>query len=343
MCTAFRSCRRSRRSSTAASVLRSGGRVTRVAGVPGDPIDYYAATASGGVWKSTDGGLTWKPIFDDQPTSIDRLDRRRAVRSERRLRRARARRTSAATSPPGNGIYKSTDAGKTWTHVWTQDGQIGTMVVHPQQPRHRLRRRARARLRPERRSAASTAPRDGGKTWSRCSRRTTTPAPRTWRSIRRTRTSSSPASGRRARRPWDLTSGGPGSGLYVSRDGGDTWKRSPAKRPARRASGARSAWPWRPSDGRRVYALIEAEKGGLFRSDDGGETWSARHATARLRQRAWYYSTLTVNPSNPDDVWFPQVPMLRTHRRRQDASSASAGCITATTTTSGSIRRTRSG
>ena len=113
------------------------------------------------------------------------------------------------------------------------------------------------------------------------------------------------------RRPWELVSGGPGSGLYVSRDGGDTWK-------ALRGKGLpEGIWgkvgvAVAPSEPRRVYALIEAEKGGLFRSDDGGETWTLASGHRALRQRAWYYSTLTVDPQNADVVWFPQVPMLKT-------------------------------
>ena len=110
--------------------------------------------------------------------------------------------------------------------------------------------------------------------------------------------------------PWDLVSGGPGSGLYVSRDGGDTWK------PITGNGLPEGIWgkvgvAVAPSDGRRVYALIEADKGGLFRSDDGGENWELANGSHALRQRAWYYTTMTVNPVNPEDVWFPQVPMLR--------------------------------
>jgi photosystem II stability/assembly factor-like uncharacterized protein len=105
-------------------------------------------------------------------------------------------------------------------------------------------------------------------------------------------------------------SGGPGSGLYVSRDGGDTWKQLTGSGLPDGIWG-KVGVAVAPSDGRRVYALIEAEKGGLFRSDDGGENWTLATADRALRQRAWYYTTITVNPQNPDDLWFPQVPLLR--------------------------------
>src|SRR5207248_1074817 len=132
------------------------------------------------------------------------------------------------------------------------------------------------------------------------------------------------------RRPWEMTSGGPGSGLYVSRDGGDTWTQLVAP-PAPESADAATEDPagkkrcvglpegiWgkigvavAPSDGRRIYALIEAEKGGLFRSDDGGDKWELINENRALRQRAWYFSAITVHPTNPDIVWCPQVPLLR--------------------------------
>ena len=127
----------------------AGGRVSRVPASRAIPRIYYAATASGGVWKSSDGGATWKPIFDDQP--ISSIGSIAVAPSDPNVvyvgsGEANIRGNVAA----GNGIYKSTDAGKTWTHVWKQEGQIGTMVVHPTEPGHRLRRRARPRLRPQR-------------------------------------------------------------------------------------------------------------------------------------------------------------------------------------------------
>jgi hypothetical protein len=112
------------------------------------------------------------------------------------------------------------------------------------------------------------------------------------------------------RYPWDLESGGPGSGLYVSRDGGDTWKQLTGKGLPEGVWG-KVGVAVAPSDGRRVYALVEAAEGGLFRSDDGGESWTRASGSHELRQRAFYYSTLTVSPANPDEVWCPQVPMLR--------------------------------
>src|SRR5207248_9316848 len=130
------------------------------------------------------------------------------------------------------------------------------------------------------------------------------------------------------RRPGELTSGGPGSGLYVSRDGGDSWTHLVPPPPAGSAEAAKDAAPgtkrckglpegtWgkigvgvAAADSKRVYALIEAEKGGLFRSDDGGATWERINPGRAIQQRAWYHSTLTVHPRNADVVHFPPVPL----------------------------------
>src|SRR5262245_8639712 len=110
-----------------------GGRVSRAAGVPGNPNVYFAATSSGGVWRSLDGGLSWSSVFDDQP--ISSIGSIAIAPSDPNVvyvgsGEANIRGNVAA----GNGIYKSTDGGSTWSHVWKQEGQIGTMVVHPKDP-----------------------------------------------------------------------------------------------------------------------------------------------------------------------------------------------------------------
>jgi photosystem II stability/assembly factor-like uncharacterized protein len=286
----------------------AGGRVARVTGIPGDPSTYYAATASGGVWKSSDGGSTWKPVFDDQPiASIGSI----AVSPSNPnivyvgSGEANIRGNVAA----GNGIYKSVDAGKTWTHVWTEEGQIGTMVVHPANPDIAFAAVLGHAFGPNpERGVYRTL--DGGKSWQQVLKKDADTG-----ASDIAMDPSNPAilfAGfwQARRTPWDLVSGGPGSGLSTSRDGGNTWK-------ALTGNGLPDA-NWgkvgvaiAPSDPRRVYALIEADKGGLFRSDDGGENWELVNPSRALRQRAWYYTTITVNPANPDDVWFPQVPMLR--------------------------------
>ena len=287
----------------------AGGRVSRVAGVPGDPSTYYAATASGGVWKSTDGGITWKPVFDDQP--ISSIGSIAVSPSDPNIvyvgsGEANIRGNVAA----GNGIYKSTDAGKNWTHVWKQEGQIGTMVVHPSNPDVAFAAVLGHAFGPNPERGVYRT-RDGGRTWQQVLKKDADTGASDVAMDPSNPSVLFAGLWQARRKPWELISGGPGSGLYVSRDGGDTWKPLTEK--------GLPDGPWgkvgvavAPSDGRRVYALIEAEKGGLFKSDDGGDTWELASANRAIRQRAWYYTTLTVHPQNPDEVWFPQVPMLRT-------------------------------
>ena len=298
----------------------AGGRVSRACGVSGDPLTYYAATASGGVWKSSDGGLTWKSIFDDQPTSS--IGSLAVAESDPNVVYVGSGEANIRGNvSPGAGIFRSTDAGKTWKHVWKQLGQIGTIAVHPKNPDVCYAAVLGHAFGPNsERGVYRTT--DGGKTWKRvlfknddtgCSDVAIDPNnPRViFAGFWQTR-----------RRPWELTSGGPGSDLYVSRDGGDTWeslktpKKKPNDDPDKKNGLPEGIWgkvgvAVAPSDSSRVYAIIEAEKGGLFRSDDGGENWSLATDDRNIRQRAWYYSTLTVHPTNADEVWAPQVPMLK--------------------------------
>ena len=286
----------------------AGGRVCRVAGVPGNPLIYFAATASGGVWRSLDGGLSWKCVTEKLPTSTAGSIAV-APSDPNVLYMGSGEANIRNNVVPGNGIYKSTDGGSNWSRVWKQDGQIGTMVVHPRNPDVAFAAVLGKAFGPSgERGVYRTT--DGGKTWVGVLKKDQDTGASdvaldpsnpniVFAGLWQTR-----------RRPWELTSGGPGSGLYVSRDGGTTWKQLTEK--------GLPKGPWgkigvavAPSDGRRVYALIEAEKGGLYRSDDGGETWSLASGDRGLRQRAWYYSTLTIDPRNPDVVWCPSVPMLK--------------------------------
>ncbi len=285
-----------------------GGRVSRVAGVPGDPYTWWLGAAQGGVWKSTDGGRDWQPMFDKESTnSIGSLAV--APSDPNVVYVGGGEANIRGNVMVGWGIWKTTDAGATWQHVWKNKGQIGTMLVHPSNPDVAY---AAVLGSPfgagENRGVYRT--KDGGATWQKVLYVDANTGasdvamdahnPRilfagTWQT---------------RREPWRMTSGGAGSALYRSADGGDTWKKVEAD--------GLPKGPWgkvgvavAPSDPSRVYALIEAEAGGLYRSDDGGETWSLANAHRILRQRAWYYSTITVDPTNADVVWFPQVPLLK--------------------------------
>jgi len=286
-----------------------GGRVSRAAGVPGDPNVYYFAGAASGVWKSTDGGITWKSVWDDQPvSSIGSL----AIASSNPnviyvgSGEANIRGNAAA----GNGIYKSLDAGKTWARVWKQEGQIGTMVVHPANPDIAFAAVLGHAFGPNKERGIYRT-KDGGKTWEQVLKKDENTG-----ASDIVMDPSNPsilfAGLWQARRyPWGMTSGGPGGGLYISRDGGDTWTQLTGKGLPEGIWGKIGIAIAR-SDSRRVYALIEAEKGGLFRSDDGGDSWTLATASRLIRMRPWYFSTMAVHPTNPNEIWFPQVPMLKT-------------------------------
>ncbi len=290
----------------------AGGRASRSCGVAGDPLTYYVAASAGGVWKTTDAGATWKPIFDDQPDSS--IGAIAVAASDPNVvyvgaGEANIRGNVAA----GHGIYKSTDGGKTWKHVWKQEGQIGQMIVHPKNPNIAFAAVLGRAFGPNpERGVYRTI--DGGKSWQQVLKKDADTGaidvcfdPNNphilFAGLWQTR-----------RKPHELTSGGPGSGLYQSIDGGDTWKQLKEDG----LPGAEEDGPWgriavavAPSDSNRIYALIEAEKGGLYRSDDGGEKWSLVNGNHVIRQRPWYFSTLTVDPKNADVVWFPSVRLLK--------------------------------
>src|SRR5438874_1171286 len=288
----------------------AGGRVSRVCGVPGDPQTYYAATAAGGVWKSTDAGFTFLPVFDDQP--ISSIGSIAVAPSDPNVvyvgsGEANIRGNVGA----GNGIYKSTDAGKSWSHVWKAIGQIGTMAVHPTNPDIAFAAALGSPFGPgKERGIYRTL--DGGKNWQQvlfkdadtgaCDVVLDPNNPRIiFAGLWQTR-----------RKPWEMTSGGPGSGLYVSRDGGDSWKQlEPGKAGLPEGQWGKIGIAIAPSNSQRVYVLIEANDGGLFRSENGGAEWKRVSDHRAIRQRAWYYSTITVDPVNADVVWCPQVPMLK--------------------------------
>src|SRR5438067_2601339 len=287
----------------------AGGRVSRAAGVAGNPLLYYAATASGGVWMSSDGGTSWKSVFDDQPvSSIGSIAV--AASDPNVIYVGSGEANIRGNVGAGDGIYKSIDAGRTWTHVWDQEGQIGTMAVDP--------RDANVAYAAVLGHAFASNPergvyrtKDGGRTWLQVLKKDADTGASDV-ALDPSNPNTVFAGFWQARRfPWDLQSGGPGSGLYVSHDAGDSWKQLTGHG-LPEGSWGKVGVAVAPSNGQRVYALIESEKGGLFRSDDGGESWDLINASRALRQRAWYYTTITVSPANDHDVWFPQVPMLHT-------------------------------
>ncbi len=286
----------------------SGGRTTRVVGVSGELLTYYLATAAGGVWKSSNGGTKWESIFDDQPvSSIGSVALARTNPNIVYVGSGEA--NIRGNVGEGNGIYRSLDGGRNWDHVWKAEGQIGTIVVHPENETIIFAAALGSPFGPGPERGVYRS-QDGGKSWQQVLFVDNDTGASDVAFDENNPNILFAGMWQTRRKPWTMQSGGPGSGLYMSRDGGDNWKRlegSGLPDGTWGKVGVRVA----VSEPDRVYALIEAEKGGLFRSDNGGDSWELINDSPGLQQRAWYYMTLTIDPTNADVVWFPQVSMLK--------------------------------
>jgi photosystem II stability/assembly factor-like uncharacterized protein len=279
-----------------------GGRATGVAGVAGDPTTFYFGAAAGGLWKTTDAGVTWKPLWDKFPEASPAVGAIAVARSDPKTIYVGTGETNIRGDVVvGNGLYKSTDAGKTWKSAGLRDTQvIGRINVDPKDPNTVF---VAALGHPfgendERGIFKST---DGGQTWKKVlfvDRKTggvdvqfDPSNPKVlWAGMWQAH-----------RGPWIMESGGPGSGLYKSTDGGETWTRQSGGGLPEGLLGRINIAP--TSNPSRIYAMIEAKHGGLYRTDDGGKTWSLINDKNDYRQRAWYFNTVFADPKNPDVVY----------------------------------------
>ncbi|MGH9345660.1 MAG: sialidase [Vicinamibacterales bacterium] len=290
-----------------------GNRVPAVAGVPGDPNVYYAGGASGGVWKTEDGGAHWAPVFDDQP--VQSIGALAVAPSDSNIVWAGTGEDCIRSNISiGNGIYKSTDAGQSWTHMGLdRTGRVGRIVIDPRNPDTVMACAVGHGYgpQPERGVFRTT---DGGKTWARtlfvdertgCSDIARDPNdPDTlfagmWQFEMAT---------------WGRESGGPGSGLFKSTDGGVTWSRLSGRGlPTRPVGKIAVAMP--PSNPNAVYAVIETgdgvpwkgqetDRGTLWRSNDRGATWTLTSYDHKVNGRAHYYTHVAVAPDNEHELFF---------------------------------------
>jgi photosystem II stability/assembly factor-like uncharacterized protein len=280
-----------------------GGRSLTAVGVPGQPNTFYFGAVGGGIWKTADAGRTWKPIFDGEPiASIGAIAI--APSDPNIIYVGSGEADMRSDISYGNGVYKSTDGGRTWNHIGLDDTrQIGCILVGPQNPEvvyvaalgHAYGPNA------ERGVFRST---DGGKTWQKVLHKDENTGaidlafdPNNARAI-------FAVLWQTRRPPWNVypPSNGPGSGLYKSTDGGSTWERLAGHGLPSEGLG-RMGIAFSPSHPSRVYLIVDAKQGGLYRSDDSGDNWTLVNNEARLWGRGWYFGGVTVDPRDPDTVY----------------------------------------
>ena len=288
-----------------------GGRVLAVTGVRGQPETYYFGSVGGGVWKTNDAGRTWKPIFDSQPiASIGAIAVAPSDANVIYVGSGEADMRSSISY--GNGMYKSTDAGKTWTQIGLSDSrQIGRILVDPRDA-NRVFVAALGHAYGPNQERGVFRSKDGGKKWQKILFHDENTGaidlafepgnPRTiYAALWQTR-----------RPPWSIypPSSGPGSGLYRSNDGGDHWQAVTGQGLPSEGLG-RIGIAFAPSNPKRIYLIVDAKEGGLYRSDDGGQKWQRVSNDKRIWGRGWYFGEVSVDPKNPDIVYVPNTSIYQ--------------------------------
>lgn len=290
-----------------------GGRSVAVSGVPGNPLVYYAGTTGGGVWKTTDAGQSWSNISDGYFTSssVGAIAVAPSDPNVVYVGMGEHAPRGVMTSY-GDGVYKSTDAGKTWTKLGLDATRhIANIVVHPQNPEIVYVAAQGALHGPseERGVYKST---DGGKSWKKTLYVDANTGSADLVMDRNNPRVLYTAMWDHRRLPWQVVSGGKGSGLYKSTDAGETWVRLEKGLPKELGKMAISVSGAKPG---KVYALIESdsekEQGGLFVSVDGGSSWNRVSKDHRLIQRAWYYTEVFADPKDENTVYALNVTALK--------------------------------
>ena len=288
-----------------------GGRSIAAAGSAQRPREYYFGATGGGLWKTVNGGLSWLPVTDGQ------------------LRSASVGAVAVAPSNPdtvyigmgetelrgniqqGDGVYRSANGGRTWTHVGLAETEaIARVRVHPSNaaivyvaafghPYEKHRERGVYRSI------------DAGRTWDKVLYRGDSVGAIDLSIDQKNPRVVFAAFWQAYRRPWKLSSGGAGSGLFKSVDGGDSWVEITRNPGLPRGLMGKIGVSVSPVDGNRVYAIVESDSGGVFASDDGGATWRRTNEERKLRQRAFYFSRIYADPQLKDRVYVLNVDFWR--------------------------------
>ncbi len=287
-----------------------GGRSVAVAGVPSNPMTYFAGYTGGGLWRTDDAGINWRNISDGFFTSSSIGAIAVAPSDENVIYVGSGEHAiRGQSSTYGDGMYKSTDQGRTWTRTGLESSrQISAVRVHPNNPDvvYVAVQGDRWKGTSDRGIYRTT---DGGKTWTQLltGQNATSGA---------SDLSMDPTNPRilyaafwdHQRMPWTVRSGGDGSGMWKSTDGGDSWTRLTEGLPKLMGKIGVSVSPANPD---RVYAIVEAESGGLYRSDDAGKTWRLLSGDRLIQTRSWYYMNITADPTNADVVYINNAPLLK--------------------------------
>ncbi|HEX7325704.1 MAG TPA: hypothetical protein VF292_10175 [Rhodanobacteraceae bacterium] len=289
-----------------------GGRVLAVSGVQQKPNVFYMGTVDGGVWKSIDYGASWHNISDKtlRSSSISIGAIEVAPLNPNIIYVGTGEADARNDVVTGNGMYKSTDAGKTWTYIGLKDTHmISAIQVDPKNPNIAYVSSLGHLFAPSSQGAVFKTT-NGGQTWKKVlfvDNKTGA-----------TDISMDPkdpsvlyaAMWQVHRTPWKLTSGGPGSGLYKTTDSGAHWTNISKAPGLPTGTLGRIGVAVAPSDPNVVYAIVQAKHGGLFRSNDAGKTWARVNANHELRQRGFYFTSVYVDPKNANTVYMPQVSAL---------------------------------
>ncbi|MDE8652028.1 VPS10 domain-containing protein [Novosphingobium album (ex Liu et al. 2023)] len=288
-----------------------GGRSIAVGGSTARPLEYFFGAVGGGLWKTTDGGTSWKPVTDGQIASSSVGAVAVAPSNPDVVYIGMGEHALRGNVIQGDGVYRSADGGKTWTHAGLKDSQsISRLLVDPRDPDlvyavvlgHPYDKHAERGI---------FRTRDGGKTWKQVLFKSDGAGAIDLTIDPRNRNVMFAAIWDVNRKPWQLTSGGPDSGLWKSSDGGETWSEITRNPGLPAGIVGKIGVAVSGADGNRVWALVENREGGLFRSDDAGATWTKVNDERKIRQRAFYYSRIYADPVNKDVVYAMNTSFFR--------------------------------